>query len=82
MDKESLLWGYLFVLFFGKKEKRTRERVLGDQVEILFMSQGLQQEIVGKGEMGQGLPSFKRRATVFLFLLHISILFMISQKIP
>lgn len=60
--------GFLFLFLFLVKKKRGQERAPRDQMETSFISQGLLQELAGKGEICQSLPSFKKRATVFLFL--------------
>ena len=81
MDKENLVW-CLFVCFL-KKEKE-QERALGDQVEIVFISQGLLHKLLEKERLVRVSHIFKKRAAVLLFILRIRVLFVISsgQKIP
>ena len=66
-----------------KKEKE-QERALGDQVEIVFISQGLLHKLLEKERLARVSHIFKKRAAVLLFILRIRVLFVISsgQKIP
>lgn len=60
--------GFWFLFLFLVKKKRGQERARKDQMETSFIFQGLLQELARKGEICQSLPSFRKRATVFLFL--------------